>query len=170
MKGAAIRDELRDGSSSAGLSRQRRLSRLAAVGAIDFTIISLYQLGVIRHLPDPPGKLFDSDKVNASTSAYRFGVPDGPLGLISYAAMLAFAGAGGTSRTGRHPVWDLALGATVASSVIGAAGYLYEMIRKQKVACAYCLVGAAVNFAMVPSAVAAVRSGIRAIGEKRSRP
>jgi uncharacterized membrane protein len=163
MNVTAIRDELRESAGSGGLARQRRLSTLAAVGAVDFAIISLYQLGVIRHLPDPPGKIFDSDKVNASTSAYRFGVPDGPLGLAMYAAVLALAGAGGSERTDRHPIWDLALGATVAGGVIGAAGYLYEMIRKQKVACGYCLVGAAINFAMVPAAVGAVHSAARAL-------
>jgi hypothetical protein len=79
MTGAAIRDELRGGTSR-DLDRRRRIATLAGFGAVDFAIISLYQLGVIRHLPDPPGRLFDSDKVNAAASAYRFGAPDGPLG------------------------------------------------------------------------------------------
>jgi len=48
----AIRNELRHGESDA-LRRRRGIVILAAVGAIDFAIISLYQLGAIRHLPDP---------------------------------------------------------------------------------------------------------------------
>jgi uncharacterized membrane protein len=164
MNVSAIREELRDGRSPL-LRHRRRLATLAAVGAVDFAIISLYQLGVIRHLPDPPGRIFDSDKVNASTSAYRFGLPDGPLGLASYAAILVLAGAGGAENTGRRPIFDALLAAAVGAGVVGAASYLYEMVRKQQRACAYCLTGAAVNFAMVPAAVHLVRS---LLGKRRS--
>jgi len=161
MNTEAIRDELRDGSSLS-LRRRRRIAALAAAGAVDFAIISLYQLGVIRHLPDPPANIFDSDKVNASTSAYRFGLPDGPLGLGQYGLALMLAGVGGSERTGRHPVFDLALAGVVTAGIAGAASYLYEMVRYQKRACAYCLIGAGLNFAMAPFAAGLVRSALRA--------
>jgi hypothetical protein len=74
----AIRRELREGHSPS-LRRRRRIGFLAALGAVDFAVISLYQIGAIRHLPEPPGHLFDSDKVNASRKAYALGVPDGTI-------------------------------------------------------------------------------------------
>jgi uncharacterized membrane protein len=160
----AIRDELRDGESGS-LRRRRGVALFAALGAIDFAVISLYQLGVIRHLPDPPGRIFDSDKVNASRTAYALGVPDGPLGLGLYALTLIFAGAGGSARSGRHPIFDVLLGGAVVAGVGGALHYLYDMVRHQRRACPYCLAGAATHFVMaplaLPGALAASRSLLR---------
>jgi uncharacterized membrane protein len=149
MSTEVIRHELREGRSPR-LRRRRRLGILAAVGAVDFTVISLYQFGVIRHLPDPPARIFDSDRVNASRKAYALGVPDGTLGLGLYALTLLLASAGGSEESGRHPAFDFLLGGTVAAGVIGAAHYLYDMVRNQRRACLYCLIGAAANFAMAP--------------------
>lgn len=158
----AIRNELRHGESDA-LRRRRGIVILAAVGAIDFAIISLYQLGAIRHLPDPPGRIFDSDKVNASRKAYALGVPDGPVGLVLYGLTIVLAGAGGGERSGRRPIFDLLLGGAVAAG--GALNYLYDMARRQARACPCCLVGAAAHFAMIPlalpNAVSAARSLLR---------
>lgn len=160
----AIRNELRDGHDPS-LQRRRRIGLLAALGAVDFAVISLYQLGIIRHLPDPPGRIFDSDKVNASHKAYALGVPDGTLGLGLYAATLILASAGGSSRTGRHPVFGLLLGGAVAAGVIGGAQYLYDMVRNQERACPYCITGAFLNFGMLPLALPeAVRGAKRLVG------
>lgn len=172
--------------------RRRRLIRiLAALGAVDFSIISLYQLEWIRHLPDPSGKLFDSDGVNASPTAYALGVPDGLLGLGLFAAVLvlvsqraeastlqalraraltgrrALAGAGELALPApgeRPPALDLALGGAAAAGALGAAYYLYDMAFHQKKACAYCLVGAAINFGLLalawPRASSAARHAV----------
>jgi uncharacterized membrane protein len=160
MDADAIRRELRHGVSDS-LRRRRWISVLSVVGVIDFAIISLYQMGIIRHLPDPPGAFFDSDEVNASRTAYALGVPDGPLGLGLYAITLILAGAGGDNRRRRHPVFDVLVGGAVAAGVVGAAHYVYDMIRHQQRACPYCLVGAVAHVAMLPSAVANATVAIR---------
>jgi hypothetical protein len=36
-------------------------------------------------VPDPPLRRFDSDRVNASDTAYQYGVPDGTLTLAGHA-------------------------------------------------------------------------------------
>jgi hypothetical protein len=41
---------------------------LAALGSMGF--IFLYQLGLIKHLPEPPLPGFNADKVDASSEAY----------------------------------------------------------------------------------------------------
>jgi uncharacterized membrane protein len=144
-----IRQALREEQSDS-ITRKRKIALLSALGVLDFSIISLYQLGYIRSLPDLPGKVFDSDYVNASEDAYMMGMPDGPLGLGLYALNLVFASAGGTEHTGRPKIFDFLLAGSIAASAGGAVHYLFNMITKQKKACVYCIAGAALNFAMIP--------------------
>ena len=146
MDAIAIRDELRTGNSPA-LRARRLVIALSALGLVDFSIISLYQTGIIRHLPDPPHRIFDSDQINASEEAYQFGAPDGPISAVAYATSMVLASAGGSEKTGRKPVLDIALGATVAGNALGAIYYLYNMISKQKKVCPYCVTGAIINIA-----------------------
>jgi len=47
-----------------------------------------HQIGVINHLPDPPGSLFASDRITESKAAYPLGIADGILGLGSYSLTL----------------------------------------------------------------------------------
>lgn len=148
----AIRKQLRDGKSPS-LTRKRKIALLSAIGLVDFSLISLYQLGVIRHLPDFPGKIFDSDKANGSHKAYAAGVPDGPISLVIYGLNIVLASAGGTKKSGRHPVFDVLLGGLITGTALGSIGYIYNMITEQEKACPYCILGATLNFAMVPYAL-----------------
>lgn len=50
-----------------------------------------YQLGLLKRLPDPPGAIFDSEKIATSKAARPLGIPDGILGMGSYGATLALA-------------------------------------------------------------------------------
>lgn len=146
MKPKAIKEALRTGSSE-DLERRRKVIALSALGLVDFSIISLYQTGVIKKLPDLPFEVFDSNKVNASPDAYRMGVPDGPISAIAYASAMALAAAGGDEHSGRKPVFDLLLTGIVFGNAAGAAYYLYNMVFKQKKICVYCVGGAIINFA-----------------------
>lgn len=146
-----IRNELRHGQSPS-LNRRRKIGLLSAIGLIDFAIISLYQIGVIRHLPDLPARIFDSDTVNASEKAYKMHLPDGTTGTALYATNLMLCSFGGSNKTGRSPWLSAALGLTVAGGALGALDYLFDMTFKQKKVCLYCVTGAAVNFLMVPLA------------------
>lgn len=59
---------------------------MAACGAAMAALVPvlLHQVGVVEHLPDPPGELFDSDEITESKAAHPMGVPDALLGLASY--------------------------------------------------------------------------------------
>jgi uncharacterized membrane protein len=46
--------------------------------------VAAHQLGYLAHLPDPPGKLFASDRITESKAAHPLGIPDSLLGLGSY--------------------------------------------------------------------------------------
>lgn len=162
----AIRDELRSGHSPS-LRRRRRIAALAALGLVDFAVISLYQIGAIRRLPDLPGRLVDSNQVNAAVEAYRMGAPDGPIAALLHAAEMVLASAGGSRRTGRHPAWDLLLAGAVAGGAAGALVYLRDMVFREAKACPYCLAGAAVSFAMVPLVIPEARDAWEALRHGR---
>lgn len=140
-----IRKELLHGRS-AELNRKRKIIILSAIGLLDFTAISLYQSGIIRRLPDLPFRIFNTNKVNASEKAYALGLPDGTLGASLFALNMVLATAGGSSRTGRKPVYDLLLGGSILANAGGAVEYLFNMTTKQKKVCLYCLAGAGISF------------------------
>lgn len=53
--------------------------------------VALYQTGILRRLPDPPLRVFDSDRITTSAAAHPLGIPDGWLGLASFGTTLALA-------------------------------------------------------------------------------
>jgi hypothetical protein len=105
--------ELRRGAG--GYLRQRRgIVQCSLLSAATMGLVSLYQTGIIRHLPDPPISGFDADRVHGSAQGYSFlQTPDGLLGLGSFAATAALAAVGGEDRVRRRPWLPLALGAKV---------------------------------------------------------
>jgi|GEM_PF-2047892 len=53
--------------------------------------VAAHQLGKLKRLPDPPGRLFRSDRITGSSTAHPFGVPDSLLGIASYSVTLTLA-------------------------------------------------------------------------------
>ena len=124
---------------------RKRIATLAAGLAAEFALIGLRQYGVIKKLPDLPIRGFDSNAVITSPRAYPLGIPDSALAVTGLGGIIALA-------TARRPrKWlDRLLAGAVAVAAAGATYYLAEMIVRQRRLCAYCLVGAAGMFAMVP--------------------
>lgn len=69
-----LRHTLRD-TNAPELLLRRAIIGASLVGMASMAIIALFQGGFIKHLPDPPIKGFDSDKVNSSDTAYGWGMP-----------------------------------------------------------------------------------------------
>lgn len=132
-------------------AQQRRgIALLSAIGIVDFIPISLYQLGIIKHMPDFSARIFDSDYVNASKEAQIAGLPDGPVSLLMYAANLVALGAA-LKKKKRKNGFDYIVAANSIGQAAGGAFYLYNMATKQKKVCMYCVTGALLNFAaLVP--------------------
>lgn len=149
MDTVALKSKWRAANGDQEVVSKRKLILLSVLGLVDFGIITLYQTGIIRKLPDIPLKVFDSNQVNAAPSAYQFGAPDGAIGALAYASTMVLASAGEKKDKKKADALDLLLAGTVAGNAAGAAYYLYEMAFKQKKACVYCLAGAAINFASV---------------------
>lgn len=163
MKPEELSEQLREGSGEF-LERRRKIARLALLAAGSMGVISLYQIGVIKHLPDPPLPGFDSDRVDASGEAYSmFQMPDGPIGLGSYAATLGLAAMGGKDRAEEHPLIPLALAAKVAFDALQAGKLTVDQITKHRALCSYCLVAAGATFATVPLVLLEALAALRAL-------
>jgi uncharacterized membrane protein len=128
--------------------RRRAVVVASLVGGASMAAVSLLQTGLIDHLPDPPVAGFDSDRVNLSPTAFRLGVPDGPIALLSFAANLPLAALGGPARAEQQPWVPLLFAAKAAADAAVAAWYFYQMPAKEKAWCGYCVVGALANVAV----------------------
>ena len=132
------------------------------VGAAAGIVVSLYQTGVIHHLPDPPsGGLFDSDKVDASTYAYkRAQTPDGLAMLVTYGVTALLAGAGGEDRARTMPWLPVALAAKVASDVATNWMLAREEWAENKALCAYCQAANVASMLSLPLVVPEARKAL----------
>lgn len=139
-----LRRELQK-SEGEHIRRRRKIIGLSLVGIAAMTAVSLFQTGIVKHLPDPPVDGFDSDKVNSSDTAYALGVPDGTLSLASFAANIPIAAFGGENRASESPLVPLAAAAKSAVEAVVAGWYFYQMPAKEKAWCGYCIAGALVN-------------------------
>lgn len=123
------------------LRRRRAIIALSLLGAGSMAAVSLLQTGILTHLPDPPLRSFDSDKVNLSKVAYQLGVPDGTLALVGFAANVPLAAMGGLGRARRRPWIPLLAAAKAAFEAAAASWYFYQMPAREKAWCGYCVVG-----------------------------
>jgi uncharacterized membrane protein len=148
--------------TSDGFLPQRRgiiLASLLGIGAM--SAVTLLQMGVVKHLPDPPLSGFDSDRVNTSRMAYMLGVPDGAVSLAGLSLNILLSAIGGPDRTPKMPWLPIIAGAQ--SGIVGLATIIYflDMPLKQKAWCPYCITGALANWAIMslaaPEAIAALR-------------
>lgn len=138
MKPSELSQELRE-SQSPALQARRTLVALSFIGAALGKIVSLYQVGIIKHLPDPPISLFDSDKVDASDYAYkRFATPDAFLMVLTYATTAWLAGAGREDRATKNPLWVKAMFGKILLDVGTNLMLAREEYAENKKLCFYC--------------------------------
>jgi uncharacterized membrane protein len=158
-----VSDDLRR-RTSPHLRRRRRQTGLLLTAAGAMGLITLYQTGILRHLPDPPLPGMDSDKVDASGEAYEsLKTPDATLGLASYGATLALIGMGAADRATDQPIVPLLAAAKIAADAAGAAWLTAEQVSKHRALCFYCLVASAATWVAVPLAVPEAREAWRAL-------
>ncbi len=159
----ALSRELRHGDGEL-LRRRRQISMLALAGAGSMAAVTLYQLGIVKHLPDPPGSVFDSDRVDAAGEAYAFlGAPDAPLALANFSGTLALSAIGGPDRHRTRPWASLATAGKIVVDAVGGVYLTLEQVSKHRALCSYCLVATAASVAMVPLAVREARAAWKAI-------
>ncbi len=143
---------------------------LAATGVLG--IISLYQTGLVRHLPDPPLRRFRADAVSATGEGYLFQIPDALLGMTSYLVTASLVFAGPPERARTHWYWPAA---AMAKSLFDAAYSVRLALiqhRDLRLYCAYCLTTTALSLAVVPltapEGARAIRKAYRGEAEARA--
>ena len=144
------------------LTRRRAVVALSNVGALAGIIVSLYQTGVIHHLPDLPGTIWNADKVDASDYAYkRARTPDALMMTVSYGITAWLAGAGGKRRAEELPLLPVAL----AGKVIGDAFFALKLGREEwktnHALCWYCQSATLASLASVPLVLPEARKGLK---------
>jgi len=159
-----LRGELQRGRSD-DLRRRRGVIGLSLVGMAAMTAVTLFQTGVIKHLPDPPIDSFDSDKVNSSDTAYALGVPDGALSLASLAANVPLAALGGENRADEQPIVPIAAAGKAIIEAAVAGWYFYQMPTKEKAWCGYCIVGALCNFGIAALTFPEAKRALESLAE-----
>jgi hypothetical protein len=165
MKPEELSRQLREGTGKF-LRRRRGVAGLALTAAGSMGLISLYQVGIIKHLPDPPLPYFDSDKVDAGAEAYsKLSMPDAPIGLGSYAATLALAAMGGEDRATERPWIPLALAAKVVLDAVQAGKLTVDQWTKHRAFCFWCLIAAGATFTTVPLVIPETRVALRHLSQ-----
>ena len=160
MTPSQLSHELRN-ETTPDLARRRWILGLSLIGVAAGKIVSLFQMGIIRRLPDPPVGVFDSSKVDASDYAYkRMNMPDAPLMIVNYGITACLAAAGGKDRAEQHPALPIALAAKTLIDVATTAKLTQEEWRENKALCSYCQAATVVSLA---SAVLAMPEAIRAV-------
>jgi len=153
-----VSDDLRRGASDQ-LTRRRRQTALLLGATAAMGVISLYQTGILRRLPDPPLPGVDSERVDASGEAYQLlRTPDATLSIANYGVTLALIGMGGADRAREMPLIPLLAAGKLAADAAGAVWLTLEQITQHRALCAYCLAAAAASVAALPQALPEARA------------
>ncbi len=148
--------EWRDGDDDL-LARRRQVVGLSLFSVSCMGLIALYQVGLLKKVPEPPG--FDAEKVNGSAQGYSLlQTPDALLGLGSYAATAALAALGPPDRARTQPWSALAMGAKTLLDALLATTLLASQPVKYQ----------AFSFWNVLSAGAVLASAWRALPESKA--
>ena len=161
MTPSELSRDLRE-AKGAEMNRRRWIFGLSIAGVGLAQIVSLYQVGIVKHLPDPPLDVFDSDKVDASDYAYkRLMTPDGVFMIFTYASTAWLAAAGGKDRAKQMPLIPVLMGLKAIVDV----GANLELAREEwgdnKKLCAYCQAASVVSLAILALAVPEARSALK---------
>lgn len=163
MNPDALSRQLREGTSDV-LGRRRGVVAWSLVGIAAMGPIVLYQMGLIKHLPEPPLPRFDADAVDASGEAYAIlSMPDAVLGIGNYAVTMGLAAAGGADRATERPWLPIALAAKVGIDAAVAAKLTVDQWTKHRAFCFWCLIGAGASLASTPLVVAEAKAALAAL-------
>lgn len=143
------------------LDRRRKTLALSLWGVAAGAVVSLYQTGILSHLPDLPGSIWNADKVDASDYAYeRAQTPDGLAMLLTYGVTALLAGAGGKDRARDLPWLPVALAAKVAVDVATNLTLAREEWADNKKLCWYCQSASVASLLSLPLVLPEARTAL----------
>lgn len=121
------------GEAQGGAGRAVVLAASAAAVAT-LVPVALHQLGLLKHLPDPPGEVFDSDGITDSKIAHPLGIPDSLPGMANFAVTFGLACAAEECGLARK-----ALGAKLLVDGSAAAFNAARQVVRFKKICSWCM-------------------------------
>jgi uncharacterized membrane protein len=164
---AILSQQLRNGFGY-HLSQRRAIVGLSLIAASSMGIITLYQVGIIRHLPEPPLPRLNADRVDASPEAYKLlETPDGILAIGNYTATAALAAMGGIYRVERQPWIPLALAAKIGFDACQSIRLFINQVTKQKVLCSYCILADMMTLASIPLVIPETIAAVKQLFSKQ---
>ena len=166
---AGLSHYLRTGDD-ATLRRRRWVIGLSLVSTAAMGAVAAMQSGIVK-VPPPTKQWLNGSIPNDAPQAYRIlSVPDGLLGMVSYAVTAVLAGMGGRGRAATHPLVPLALAAKVAVDSTYAAKLTVDQATKYKAFCLFCLTATAATFATLAFVWPETREAVAALTGKTKLP
>lgn len=153
--------ELRQGSSLF-LKRRRGIVGLVFFSSAVLGGIALYQMGILKKLPEPRGRFWNAEKVNGSAEAYSIlGTPDALLGLASYAVTACLAGIGPENRSQTHPWIPVGMGLKLLADGAFAGKLTVDECTKYRAFSLWSLLTAAATWTALPLAIPETKAALR---------
>ena len=141
-----VRDDLRH-KTSVTMECRRGIVGLSLFSSAILGGIGLYQVGLLKRLPDPPWPAFNADRINGSEDAYsHLKTPDALLGLASYAVTACMAAMGKEDRWKTARVIPLAMGAKMSLDTALAGAMSVQQWTKFRKLSAWSLLVSAATF------------------------
>lgn len=141
-------------NQSGDLARRRWMAGLSLFNIASMGLIALFQIGVLKHVPEPRLPGADADKINGSPQAYALlRTPDAFLAIGSYAATAALAAIGPPDRASAMPWAPLALAGKALGDAGAAVKLLIDQPVKYKAYCVWCILSAGASLAVLPLAL-----------------
>ena len=158
--------ELRHGLGKE-MKRRRAVVALSLFSIGCMGLISLYQSGLIRHLPEPGIPGMDGNKVDASEEAYsHLQMGDAFIGMGSYAVTAGLAAMGDIKRQVRTPWMPLALAVKTLFDSVQAGILTYHQFTRHHAACFWCLLTTAATYSSAVIAMPEAQTAFRSIRQK----
>ncbi len=138
---------MRGQSPAEGMSGSNSNCALAAAtcaAVVTLIPVAAHQIGVIDHLPDPPGSVFASDRIIESKSAHPLGIPDSILGLANYGVTLGLVALASRNPKARRLLAIKLLG----DGSLAACNVVRQVVSFRKL-CSWCTATAVCTAAML---------------------
>ena len=144
------------------MRRRRQVVCLSLVSATAMGVVAAYQIGLLKHVPEPRLPMLDADKVDASAQAYeKLSTGDAFLGFVSYGVTMLLAAIGGSRRHETHPFVPIAMAGKAAIDAAQAAKLTVDQWVHHRAFCSWCLMAAASTFAVIPAVLPELRGALR---------
>jgi uncharacterized membrane protein len=158
---AELSSDLREGSSKF-LNFRRIILGLSFFSGAVMGGIALYQIGILKRIPEPRWRRFDAEKVNGSAEAYsHLATPDALLGLLNYSVTACLAGMGAQRRSATHPWIPISMAAKALLDAVAAGKLTVDEWTKYRAFCFWCLLTTTATLAVLPLAIPEARAAFR---------